>query len=55
VRLIELDPRHPIAEEIVPLTPLDRRRLDIHRGSVHTLSHAVDGRKPQHVPRMGDR
>jgi hypothetical protein len=55
MRLIELDPRHSIAEEIMPLTPLDGRRLDIHRGSVNALSHAVDGRKPQHVARMGDR
>jgi hypothetical protein len=55
MRLIELDPRHPIAEEIVPLTPLDRLGLDLHRGSVHTLPHAIDGREPQHVARIGHR
>ena len=31
VRLIELDPRHPVAEEIVPFAPRRSGRVDIQR------------------------
>jgi hypothetical protein len=55
VRLIEFDPRHPVAEEIVPFAPFDRRGLDVERRGMNALSQAVDRRQPQHVARIGDR
>jgi len=55
VRLIKLDPRHPIAEEIMTLAPRDRLRLDIHRRGMNTLPHAVDRYEAQDVARIGDR
>ena len=55
VRLIELDPGHPVAEEIVAFAPPDRRGLDVERSGMHALSGTIDRREPQHVARIGDR
>ncbi len=38
VRLIEFDPGHPVAEEIVPFAPFDRRGLDVERRGMNALS-----------------